>query len=60
MLLNGDVEIDQGPKHITDETFLIYHEKLNSLPAYNYNNLFLLRAYNAVHKFDVICLSETY
>ena len=33
---------------------------MNSLFAYNYNKLFLLRAYIAVNKFDVICLSETY
>ena len=40
--------------------FEICHWNLNSLLTYNYNKLFLLRAYIAVHKFDVICLSETY
>ena len=43
-----------------DETFSICHWNLNSLLPYNYNKLFLLRAYIAVHNFDVICLSETY
>ena len=60
ILLSGDVEINPGPKRNTDETFSICHWNLNSLLAYNYNKLFLLRAYIAVHKFDVICLSETY
>ena len=32
----------------------------NSLLAYNYKKLFLLRAYIAAHKFDVIFLSETH
>ena len=60
ILLSGDVEINPGPRRNTDETFSICHWNLNSLLAYNYNKLFLLRAYIAVHKFDVICLSETY
>ena len=44
----------------TDKTFSICNWNLNRLPACNYNKLFLLRAYIAVHKFDIICLSETY
>ena len=59
ILLSGDVEINPGPRRNTDETFSICHWNLNSLLACNYNK-FLLRAYIAVHKFDVICLSETY
>ena len=60
VLLSGNVEINPGPRRSTDETFSICHWNLNSLPAYDYNKLFLLRAYTAVYKFDVICLSETY
>ena len=60
VLLSGNVEINPGPRRRTDETFSICHWNLNSLPAYDYNKLFLLRAYTAVYKFDVICLSETY
>ena len=58
ILLSGDVEIN--PRRNADETFSVCHWNLNSLLAYNYNKLFLLRAYIAVRKFDVICLSETY
>ena len=60
ILLSGDVEINPGPRRNTDETFSICHWDLNSLLAYNYNKFFLLRAYIAVHKFDVIRLYETY
>ena len=56
---SGDVEINTEPRRNTDETFSICHWNLNSLLAFNYNKLFLLRAYIAVHKFDVIFLSET-
>ena len=57
---NDVVEINPGQRRNTDETFSICHLNLNSLLGYNYNKLFLLRAYITVHKFDVICLSETY
>ena len=60
ILLSGDVEINPGPRRNTDESFSICHWNLNSLFAYSYNTLFVPRAYIAVHKFDVICLSETY
>ena len=60
ILVSGDVEFNPGPRRSTDETFSICHWKLNSLSAYNYNKLFLLRAYMAVHKFDLICLSDTH
>ena len=59
MLLSGDAEINTGQRRNTDETFSVFHWNLNSLLAYNYNKLFLLRACIAVHKFDVICSSET-
>ena len=54
------LKIIPEPRRNTDETFSICHWKLNSLLTYNYNKLFFLRAYIAVHKFDLICLSETY
>lgn len=33
---------------------------LNSISAHDYSNLFLLKAYTSVDKFDIICLSKTY
>ena len=37
----------------------ICHWNLNSISAHDYSKLFLLKAYISLHKFDIICLSET-
>ena len=50
VLLSGDVE----------RNISICHWKLNSTSADSYTELFLLKTYIAIHKFDIICLSETY
>ena len=38
----------------------ICHWNLNSIPAQNFQKLLLLKAFKSIHKFDIICLSETY
>ena len=58
--LSGDVELNPGPKRNTVQTFSVCHWNLNSICAHNFAKLTLLRAYVRVHKFDIICLSETY
>ena len=58
--LSGDVELNPGPKHNAVQTFSICHWNLNSICAHNFAKLSLLKAYVSVHKFDIICLSETY
>ena len=40
--------------------FTICHWNLNSISAHNFAKVQLLKAYLAVHKFDIVCLSETY
>ena len=60
LLLCGDVELNPGPKQNTAKKFTICHWNLNSIAAHNFAKLVLLKAYNSVHKFDIICLSETY
>ena len=52
--------MNPGPKHNPCHSFSICHWNLNSLAAYNYLKVSLSRAYVAVKKFDVACLSETY
>ena len=59
ILLSGDVEINLGPRRNSGEFFSICHWNLNSVSAYNYTKLSSLKAFIAVHKFDIICLSET-
>ena len=56
----GDVELNPGTKQNAAKKFTIYHWDLNSIAAHNFAKLVLLKAYSSVHKFDIICLSETY
>ena len=58
--LIGDVELNPGPKRKAAQTLSICHWNLNSICAHNFSKLSLLRAYVSVHKFDIICFSETY
>ena len=57
---SGDIEMNPGPKPNPCHSFSICHWNLNSLAAHNYLKVSLLRAYVAIKKFDVVCLSETY
>ena len=60
ILLSGDIK-NQSRSHFSPEQwFSVCHWNLNSIPAHNYAKLSLLSAYNLVHSFDIICLSETY
>ena len=60
IILRCDVEVNPGPKNSVSECLSICHWNLNSISAHDYSKLFLLKAYISVHKFDIICLSETY
>ena len=58
--LSGDIELNAGPKPNSCKSFSICHWNLNSSISHNFNKVSLLTAYNSIHKFDTICLSETY
>ena len=47
----------QDPKRKT--CLLIYHWNISSISSYDYSQLCLLNSGNLLHKFDIICLSET-
>ena len=51
VLLSAVVEINPGPKPTPEESLSICHWNLNIISAHNYL---------VFHKFDIICLSETY
>ena len=55
-----NAELNPGPKHASTSNISICHWNLNSISAHNYIKFFLLKSYIAIHKFDIICLSETY
>ena len=59
-MLCGDVELNPGPKKNTAKKFSTCHWNPNSIVAHNFVRLVLLKASNSIHKFDIICLSETY
>ena len=59
-MLCSDVEINPGPKTIYQQGFSVCHWNLNSIFAHNFAKIFILKAYLVIHKFDIICLSETY
>ena len=52
-------ETNPGPKK-SHLYFSCDHWNVNSLIAHNKLKVSLLEAYNAVHKYDFICISETY
>ena len=60
IILSGDVKVNPEPKNSVSECLSICHWNLNSILPHDYSKLFLLKAYILAHKFDIICLSETY
>ena len=58
LILCGDVEVNPGPGQWTSLSFC--HWNLNSISVHGFVKVSLLEAYNAIHKFDIICLSETF
>ena len=58
LILCGDVEVNPGPGQWTSLSF--FHWNLNSISAHDFVKVSLLKACNAIHKFDIIYLSETF
>ena len=57
----GDIEPNPGPKKGSScYNFSVYHWNLNSITAHNFAKIDLLQAYNTIHQYDMICLSESY
>ena len=59
-LILRDVELNPAPNCNSRNAFSVCHWNINSISAYNYAKVFLLKAYIAIHKFDITCISETY
>ena len=60
LLPHGDIESNPGPRHSKSHLPSFCQWSLNSLPAHNFSKMLLLKAYNAIYKYDLIFLSETY
>ena len=59
MSVSGDVEVNPGPNRKPNEALSICHWNHNRISAYNFAKLHLIKAYMKVHRFHIICLSET-
>ena len=59
LLTHSDVGTNPSPKK-SHSYFSCCHWNVNSLIAHNMLKVHLLEAYNTVHKYDFICISETY
>ena len=55
LLQHGDIELNHGLKN-----FSVCFSSLNSLTVYNQLKVFQLQAFNLVHKFDNLCISQTH
>ena len=58
--LSGDSEKNSGPRCSSSQNFLICHWNLNSITAHSYEKISLLKVNLLIHKFDIVCLPETY
>ena len=57
LLCAGDVELNPGP--ISRNLFSFFHWNLNSICARENVQIPLIEAYNSVHRFDVLAISES-
>ena len=58
--LSGDIELNPGPKRDINQCLSVCHWNMNSVASHNFSKIQSLIAYNYIHKFDIICLSESY
>ena len=58
--LSGEVEVNPGHNRKRNEALSNCHWKCDNISAHNFAKFHLFKAYVTVHKFDIICLSETH
>ena len=59
-MISGDIERNPGPENVHNQNLSLCHWNLNGITANNFIKLSLLEAYNTIHNFDLICISETF
>ena len=60
LLLHRDIKLNPVPRNCKTHLPSSCHWNLNSLPAHNFAKMLLLKAYNAIYKYNFICFSETF
>ena len=58
--LCGDIELNPGLKSSSFKCLSICHWNVNSITYHDFLKVKLLTAYDVMHKFDIICISESY
>ena len=58
--LSSNIKLNPRPKRDINQCFSVCHWNLNSVASHNFSKIQSLIAYNCIHKFDIICLSESY
>ena len=53
LMLCEDIESNPGPRPNSGQSFSVCHWNLNSIAAHIFSKISLLRAYNAIHNYDV-------
>ena len=60
LMVCGDIESNPGPRPNSSQSLSVCHWNLNNIVVHNFSKISLLKAFNAVHTYDIICPSETY
>ena len=60
ILLCGDIKENMGPKTKPNDNLSVCHWNVNSLPSHNFQKIAVLESFVAMHKFDIICISENF
>ena len=60
LIISGDIESNPGPENLGNQNLSLCHWNLNGIAANNFIKISLLEAYNSIHNFDLICISETF
>ena len=60
LIVSGDIESNPGPEILYNQNLSLCHWNLNGIAANNFAKISLLEAYNTIHNFDLICISETF
>ena len=57
--MDSDIESNPGPETKTKNPIFFFYAAIE-MPIIAHGKLSVLRTYNTAHKYDVICISESY
>ena len=60
ILLRGNIEEEPRPTTKPNDNLSVCHWNVNSIPSHNFQKIAILESFVAMHKFDIICISETF